>query len=215
MAEKVLAALPDEASRVALQSNGVLPAERLSLCLLPLAAYSPAAVASVAAAIASSSPPSVAEPLVGLQPTALRFTSAVMAYGSHKLCLTPTDGCKAAATELAGSLRERLRQCQAVTVGPSPLPHVSVIKITYTQAGPGAKKAKAAANKLAKDCGLVAMAKTIALTDVPADCDAALQLLSIDMRTDGAVYPSPAADGAVYPSAAADGAVYPSAAALG
>ena len=145
VASSLLAELPASVQEQ-LAGNGVLPPNRLTLCVVLTAAYSPdeeAAAARCGAAAAAAAPP----------PCALAFGGAA-GYGAHKLVLPAAATTSSAVAELAAALRQGLAAA-GLPVGPSPRPHVSVMKIGYAQ---GSKKEKSAANKLAKAAGFARLA---------------------------------------------------------
>lgn len=172
---ELLASVPVGETRDALARSAVIPAARLTLCVMPIMAFSPKELATAARC---------GHATAGLAPPGFGFDGAVPeGYGAHKLVVTPNtghDGLKG----LVGALRDELTAA-GLTAGPAPRPHVSVVKITYSQRN---KKEKAAANKLAKAAGFGRLGPTL-MPVTTVFQSAALELLEIDTRPPTGAHP--------------------------
>ena len=144
---------------------------KTSLCVLPLALYTPCALEQVVTAVKT---------LAGNAPTSLQYSDRVQPYGKHKLVVVTDQACTAALQTFGKKVREVVQELPGVRVGDCPLPHTSLSKVTYSA---HSKKEKTAANKLAKAVNFGHVAKTITFSEkeLPLDIETTrFKLVQID-----------------------------------
>lgn len=151
-------------------SNSGMCVFKPSLCLLPLAVYTPHGLGQVIAAV---------DRVASNAPTTLKYADKLQQYGKHKLVITTDASCTAALKSFGAELKEMLKEIPGVFVGDVPLPHTSVIKVGYSA---NSKKEKAAATKLAKAARLPDVAKAFPFGKkvLPLEVSTRFRLVQID-----------------------------------